>query len=212
MPVNGILTALSLLICLVRVLGINREMRGLAELTDRVPLGVGVREASGTRLPTALGLARSSSPTRSLGYRPSDTAWCTTIPDTTFSCPSCTPGTSRSPTRFRYVIARDPKARATSSSSASKRGRSPARVLGSLHEDRSAPPFDLPVGTVLRYGQDFGELSVDRSVAKKALVVAGTRYSRGLGTQARSLIQLRPNASGHLRGCLRRRRCGEWPW
>jgi hypothetical protein len=104
------------------------------------------------------------------------------------------------PTHFRYILGRDPGAKGYIRGKGIKAKEIARSGAWSLHEDESAPPLDLPFGTVLRYGQDEGRLRVDRTPAKKALVVAGTRYRRGLGTQARSLIQLRARATGRLHG------------
>jgi hypothetical protein len=44
---------------------------------------------------------------------------------------------------------------------------------------------------VVRYGQGWGELRLDRTVTGAGLSVAGVAYSHGLGTHAQSLIRLR---------------------
>ena len=198
--VSGLVTAALLGLCLVRVGGMNRELAGLAELSPRVPPGSNVRGG-------VPGPARRSewfAGEQFVGVH----GWVTAErhgmlhndPGHYFQLPILQARDVPFPTHLRYVVSREPGTREYLKYKKVHTTRLAQAGRWSLHEDVAAPPFSCSAGTVLRYGQDHGELRVNRSANKRRLSVAGQRYERGLGTRSRSLIQLSPNASGLMRG------------
>ncbi len=71
-----------------------------------------------------------------------------------------------------------------------------------LYEDQAAPPLVLPVGSVVRYGQDWGHLRLDHSVSTDQLLIAGRPYRHGLGTHAHSLDSAPPERQWATHGCV----------
>jgi hypothetical protein len=199
-PVSGLLTVVFLLVCLVRTVGFNQEMQGFAEMSAKVPVGIGVRKGVGDRADDSEWFGRSQLTNAFAWVMAERGGMGHNDPAHYFQLPILHAQDVPFPTHFRYILARDPGAKGYIKSKKIKAKEIARSGAWSLWEDGSAPPFELPYGTVLRYGQDRGLLRVDRTPAKKPLVVAGTRYRRGLGTQARSIIQLRPRATGRLRG------------
>jgi len=198
--VSGLVTAALLGLCLVRVGGLNRELAGLAELSAKVPLGSDVRGG----IPGPARRSRWFDGEQFVGVN----GWFTAErhgmlhndPGHYFQLPILQAQDVPFPTHLRYVVSREPGTREYLKYKKLHTTRLAQAGRWSLHEDVAAPPFSCSAGTVLRYGQDHGELRVDRCANKRRLSVAGQRYERGLGTRARSLIQLSPSASGLLRG------------
>jgi hypothetical protein len=58
------------------------------------------------------------------------------------------------------------------------------------------PPIENQLFEVIRHGQGWGELQLDQSVSGGPLSVAGTKYARGLGTHAVSVVRLRIKGAG----------------
>jgi hypothetical protein len=198
--VSGLLTASFLALCLVRVGGMNRELAGLSELSPRVPPGSNVRGG----VPAPARRSEWFDGEQFVGAH----GWVTAErhgmlhndPGHYFQLPILQARDVPFPTHLRYVVSRDPGTREYLKYKKLRTKRLAKSGRWSLHEDEAAPPFDCSAGTILRYGQDYGELRVDRSASKRKLSVAGQRHERGLGTRARSLVQLSPNATGLLKG------------
>ncbi len=94
------------------------------------------------------------------------------------------------PTRYQYLVVRG-----TPSEARSAVGRAPTLVAqrGDFHLFEDSPPdIRVPGLDLVRYGQPLGTLRQGTSVAGKRLTVGGREFENGLGTCARSVIELRP--------------------
>jgi len=199
-PTSGLLAAAFLSICLVRALGMGQELAGIAELAERVPRGSAVRK----------GIGKKAADSKWFGHGQFENAAAWITADRLgmlhndhahyFQLPLTQAKDVPFPTRLRYVLGREPDSKGYLKYKGIKAKELARAGAWSLHEDESAPPFEIPLGTILRYGQDEGALQIDRSVSKKPLSIAGTRFPRGLGTQAHALIQLHAGATGRLVG------------
>jgi|GEM_PF-1014059 len=197
---SGLLALCFLLLSLVRVAGLNRELRGLANLVQKVPAGADVR--------ALLPESSDDSPWFGQDQLINTSAWITAerlglVSDDHarfFQLPIVRARSLPFPESFRYVVSKRPGDKQL----LRKQGVKGKPIAESddwrLYEDPRAPPFELPFGMIVRYAQDWGALELDRAASKADLTIAGQRYDSGLGTHAHSLIQLRPRASGSLVG------------
>jgi len=195
---SGTVAVLFLLTCLVRVVGLNREMAGLAGVAAKLPKGgdVSIRMSQGEDDSNWFGD----------DHFVNAAAWLTAesqgmVDDHTrfFQLPLVRAADVPFFTKYGYVVTRGPKL------SVGKRKKDDLKLVAeadrwSLYRDPTAAPFEVPAGTVVRYGQGWGVLRQDRSVTQRELSIGGQPYRHGLGTHAHSLIQLRPKATGRLTG------------
>lgn len=199
--VNGLLTVLFLGVLSYRLVGLNREMRGLSVVAAKVPLGGDARGL--------LDSVADDSQWFGVGHLSCSYAWLTTERlgmlendhSRYYQLPIIRAADVPFLGAYRYLVTRGPKGL----SMLRKNGIKGARLLAesggwSVYENRSAPPWDTPYGTILRWGQDWGKLQLDRAAAGDGLEIAGKSYGTGLGTHAHSLVQLRPKGTGRLKG------------
>jgi hypothetical protein len=195
---SGAVSVAFLITCLVRVWGVNRELSGLAQLSSKLPPGSDVV----SRLPQS----EDDSDWFGQDHLLNSPAWLTAenhgmVNDHTrfFQLPIARAAEVPFVAKYGYVVARGPKL------APDKRRKNDLKLIAEkdrwlLYRDPAGAPFEVPAGTVVRYGQDWGVLRKDRSVGQRELSVGGERYAHGLGSHAHSLIQLRPKATGRLRG------------
>lgn len=195
---SGAVTVAFLVTCLVRVVGVNRELAGLAGLSSKLPPGSDVV----SRVPQG----EDDSDWFGSDQFVNSFAWLTAeghgmVDDHTrfFQLPIVRSAEVPFFTTYGYVVTRGPKLRTGG------RKKDELKLVAEadrwlLYRDPTAAPFDVPAGTVVRYGQGWGQLREDRSVTQRELSIGGQRYRHGLGTHAHSLIQLRPKATGRLTG------------
>jgi len=199
--VNGILTVLFLSGVCVRLVGLNRELRGLHAVAQKVPLG---GDARGILDPIG-----DDSGWFGIGHLSCSYAWLTTERlgmlendhSRYYQLPIVRAADVPFLSSYRYLVTRGPKGPSMLKKSGIKHARLLEKSDGwAVYEDPAAPPYETPIGTVLRYGQGWGKLELDRSVGKRSLTIFGQRYDTGFGTHAHSLIQVRPKATGQLEG------------
>lgn len=199
--VNGALTVIFLVVLAYRLVGLNREMRGLATIASKVPAGGDARGI--------LHAVADDSEWFGIGHLSCSYAWLTTERlgmlendhSRYYQLPIVRAADVPFLGRYRYLITRGRHGASMMRKNGFKNAPLFAEADGwAIYEDVTAPPYDTSVGTILRYGQDWGDLRLDQGVAKGELSIAGQRYRQGLGTHAHSLIQLRPSATGSLAG------------
>ena len=97
------------------------------------------------------------------------------------------------PSHSRYYLTRGDPTSGRASSAA--RAEAPIHLVRQSGEwslfEAERPPKRSGDCTVVRYGQEWGDLAVDRAVGGGALSIGGTSYSAGLGTHSRSTIEIR---------------------
>lgn len=199
--VNGLLAVVFLSVVAYRLVGLNREMRGLAAVAAKVPLG---GDARGIMHAVA-----DDSEWFGVGHLSCSYAWLTAERlgmlendhSRYYQLPIIRAADVPFLGRYRYLITRGKHGASMMRKNGFKKAPLLAEADGwAIYEDTSAPPYETPVGTVVRYGQDWGTLGLDTAVGRGKLSIAGRRYRTGFGTHAHSLIQLRPSTTGQLKG------------
>jgi hypothetical protein len=97
------------------------------------------------------------------------------------------------PSHCRYYLTRGDRDSGRALSAA--RAKAPVRLIRQSGEwslfEAERPTQRTGDITVVRYGQEWGDLAVDRAVGGGALTIGGTSFATGLGTHSRSAIEIR---------------------